>query len=171
MSMTHYMELLAANQPWNLILFMAIPVILAETVAITELYLLFTRKTDGRVRTLSRIAGIVGGVYFAGVMVYLIPHAVIPITQSGSWRTPIDVIAVGSYLLSGVPLILIALQELGLIHRAASAEAKLARHALYVGCFLVLAHVGMIAGMLDPSLLQPATSPMPMMMEGMAHHP
>ncbi|EZP77711.1 permease, partial [Parageobacillus genomosp. 1] len=26
MNMTHYMELLAVNQPWNLILFMAIPV-------------------------------------------------------------------------------------------------------------------------------------------------
>jgi hypothetical protein len=35
--MTHYMELLAVNQPWNLILFMAIPVTLAETIAITEL--------------------------------------------------------------------------------------------------------------------------------------
>ena len=36
MPMTHYMELLATNQPWNLILFMAIPVVLAETVVITE---------------------------------------------------------------------------------------------------------------------------------------
>ncbi|HEY5587685.1 MAG TPA: DUF6803 family protein, partial [Candidatus Paceibacterota bacterium] len=27
MNMTHYMELLTANQPWNLIMFMAIPVI------------------------------------------------------------------------------------------------------------------------------------------------
>ena len=32
MSMTHYMELLASNQPWNLILFMAIPVILDTMV-------------------------------------------------------------------------------------------------------------------------------------------
>ena len=46
MSMTHYMELLATNQPWNLILFMAIPVILAETVAITELFLLLSRQTQ-----------------------------------------------------------------------------------------------------------------------------
>ena len=47
MNMTHYMELLATNQPWNLIIFMAIPVILAETLAITELYLLFSRKFEG----------------------------------------------------------------------------------------------------------------------------
>ena len=30
MSMTQYMGLLAVNQPWNLLLFMAIPVVLAE---------------------------------------------------------------------------------------------------------------------------------------------
>ena len=43
MNMTHYMELLASNQPWNLLIFMALPVVLAETVAITELYILYTR--------------------------------------------------------------------------------------------------------------------------------
>ena len=32
MDITHYMELLATNQPWNLLIFMAIPVILAETL-------------------------------------------------------------------------------------------------------------------------------------------
>ena len=50
MPMTHYMALLAANQPWNLILFMAIPVILAETVAITELFILFSRNFHGPLR-------------------------------------------------------------------------------------------------------------------------
>ena len=44
MNMTHYMELLAVNQPWNLLIFMAVPVVLAETLAITEFYLLFTRN-------------------------------------------------------------------------------------------------------------------------------
>ena len=32
MSMTHYMELLAASQPWNLIIYMVIPVALAEAL-------------------------------------------------------------------------------------------------------------------------------------------
>ena len=40
MNMTHYMQLLADNQPWNLLIFMAIPIVLAETLAITELYIL-----------------------------------------------------------------------------------------------------------------------------------
>lgn len=51
MNMTHYMELLAVNQPWNLIFFMAIPIVLAETLVITELYLLFTRKFEGSIRS------------------------------------------------------------------------------------------------------------------------
>ena len=37
MNMTHYMELLSVNQPWNLLMFMAAPIVLAETIAVTEL--------------------------------------------------------------------------------------------------------------------------------------
>ena len=35
MNMTHYMELLATNQPWNLIMYMVIPVALAEALVAT----------------------------------------------------------------------------------------------------------------------------------------
>ena len=38
MNMTHYMQLLADNQPWNLMIFMAIPIVLAA------IYKLFQRK-------------------------------------------------------------------------------------------------------------------------------
>ncbi len=176
MSMTHYMELIAVNQPWNLILFMAIPVILAETVAITELYVLFHRSLTGKMRRLGQIAGILAGLYFAGIIAYLIPNAVLPITESGSWRGAFDMIAVGTYLLGGIPLILIALQELGLIGRRLSDEGRMARHAIYVGLFLVLAHVAMITGMLDPTLLTGhQMTDMPGMsghaMSGMEHTP
>ena len=37
MNMTHYMELLAQNQPWNLILFMAVPVILADDLGFSDI--------------------------------------------------------------------------------------------------------------------------------------
>ena len=153
MNMTHYMELLAVNQPWNLLLFMGIPVVLAETLAITELYLLFTRRFDGWVHSLNRLAGIVVGVYFIGVIVYLVQNAVIPITAAGEWRTVIDVVAVLSYLIGGLPLIAIAAQELGLIQRDASTEEKLKFHATCVALFLVFGHIAMIAGMMDPGLL------------------
>ena len=152
MNMTHYMELLATNQPWNLIIFMAIPVVLAETVAITELYILYTRKLHGWVRSLNRVAGVVVGLYFMGIIAYLLANAVVPITKAGEWRTVIDVSAVSTYLIGGIPMVLISLQDLGFIHKGASEEKKLGYHAIYVAVFLVFAHLAMIAGMTDPAL-------------------
>lgn len=147
------MELLADNQPWNLLIFMAIPIVLAETLAITELYILFTRQFDGLVYHLNRFAGTTVGLYFIGIIIYLMTTAVIPITRSGEWRTLIDVIAVGSYLIAGLPLIWIMLQEFGLVNRSLNQMGKLKIHAICVALFLVFGHIAMIAGMLDPSLL------------------
>lgn len=121
--MTHYMELLATNQPWNLIFFMAILVILAEFIAVSELFILLNRKTSGTLRTLNRGAGILAGFYFSGVVVYLLFNAVIPVTQQGAWRGIGDVIAVGFYLLGVVPLLGIALMELGVIGKQANEAA------------------------------------------------
>lgn len=163
--MTHYMGLLADNQPWNLIMFMAIPVILAETIAITELYLLFTRNMQGRMRSVNRYASILVGIYFTGVFIYLMKTAVIPLTLSGGWRGPADVLAVGFYLAGIIPLLGLTLLELGFIQKEGSDEAKLRIHAMFVGLFLVVAHVAMIFGMLDPHVLgwvseMPANMPM-----------
>lgn len=153
MSMTHYMELLAANQPWNLLIFMAVPIVLAETVAISELYLLYTRNYDGAVRALNRAAGIAVGVYFTGVFLYLLATAVLPISREGLWRGPADVIAVGAYLAGVVPLAGLALIDLGLIGRGRDAHARMGLHAMLVGVFLIVGHVAMIFGMLDPAVL------------------
>lgn len=153
MDMTHYMELIASNQPWNLIVFMAIPVILAETVAISELYILFTRNYKSPIRTINKLAGIFVGFYFLVIFLHLFSKAVIPITVAGEWRTIIDVIAVSFYLLGVVPLLGIALLEIGVIWRKKSEEWKLGAHAVFVGFFLVVAHIAMIFGMLNPALL------------------
>lgn len=153
MNMTHYMQLLADNQPWNLLIFMAIPIVLAETLAITELYILFTRNFKGFIYHLNRFAGTTVGLYFIGIIVYLMTTAVIPITRGGEWRTVIDVIAVASYLIGGLPLIWIALQEFGFVNRSLDQMGKLKIHAICVALFLVFGHIAMIAGMLDPSLL------------------
>lgn len=150
--MTHYMELLATNQPWNLIFFMAIPVILAETIAITELYLLFTRNTSGSIKKINRYSGIIAGVYFLGVFLYLLVNAVVPITQAGEWRGWMDVVAVYSYLLGVVPLGGIALLEMGLIAKNKDDNHKMKLHAIFVGIFLVVAHIAMIVGMLSPQM-------------------
>lgn len=152
MSMTHYMELLAVNQPWNLILFMAIPVILAETVAISELQLLASGVRGGPVRTLNRWAGVAAGVYFSGVFVWLMATAVVPLTAGGGWRGWGDVVAVGFYLAGVLPLAGIALLDLGVIGRRMQPASRRYLHAALVGAFLVVAHIAMIFGMLDPTL-------------------
>jgi hypothetical protein len=153
MNMTHYMELLAVNQPWNLIIFMAIPIILAETLAITEFYLLFTRKFEGPVFLINKFSGIAVGVYFIGIIYYIMTNAVIPITKAGEWRTVIDVIAVSTYVIAGLPLVWIALQELGLVNKGLDQMGRLKIHAICVALFLVFGHVAMISGMLDPGIL------------------
>ena len=127
--------------------------LITETLAITELYILFTRQFNGFIYHLNRFAGTTVGLYFIGIIVYLMTTAVIPITRSGEWRTVIDVIAVGSYLIAGLPLIWISLQEFGLVNRSLNQMGKLKIHAICVALFLVFGHIAMIAGMLDPSLL------------------
>jgi Kef-type K+ transport system membrane component KefB len=151
--MTHYMGLLADNQPWNLIIFMAIPVICAETIAITELAILFTRNLNGKLRLVNKITSIFAGLYFTGVFIYLFINAVIPITQNGEWHGWIDVVAVGFYLFGIVPLLGMALLDLNVIYRNKSQNEKLKLHVIFVGMFLITAHVAMIAGMVDPTIV------------------
>ena len=150
---THYMGLLTANQPWNLLLFMATPVILAETVAVTELAILFSARAGRVVRALNRWAGLVGGFYFVGVFVYLIKHAVFPLTVDGGWRGPADLVAVSFYLIGIVPLLGLALLETRVVGESWDDRTRLKAHATLVGIFLVVAHIAMIAGMLDPTVL------------------
>jgi len=132
---------------------MAVPIILAETLAITKLYLLFTRNFQGWVHNLNRAVGIIVGLYFIGVIIYLMITAVFSITKAGEWRNMIDVIAVGCYLLSGLPLIFIALEELGFVNASATQNDKLKVHAICVAVFLIFGHIAMIAGMMDSALL------------------
>ena len=152
MGMTHYMELLAVHQPRNLIIFMAIPVVLAETLAITELVILFQRAaTPAWVRTTSRIAGLVAGPIMLAIFLHLLVNAVVPLTLAGAWRGPADVIAVLFYLSGVIPLVGITLVELGIIGTDPTSRMKW--HATFIALFLVVAHVAMIFGMLDPGLL------------------
>lgn len=152
MGSTHYMGLLAANQPWNLLLFMAVPVVLAETVAVTELVVLLGRDHP-RVELVNAVAGLLAGFWFLGVTSYLLHHAVVPLTLHGGWRGPADLVAVGFYLLGVVPLFGMTLLETGVVGSALDDRARRRVHATLVGVFLVVAHVAMIFGMLDPGVL------------------
>lgn len=151
MSMTHYMGLLAVNQPWNLLLFMAVPVILAETLAITELVILLKRERCAPwVHALSHWAGLLAGPVMIAILVHLTRYAVLPLTAGGGWRGAADVIAVLSYLLGAVPMIGISLVEAGFLGRDAEHARRL--HVVFVAVFLVVAHIAMIFGMLDPTV-------------------
>jgi hypothetical protein len=79
--------------------------------------------------------------------------AVIPLTSTGAWRGAADVMAVGFYLSGIVPLLGLALLDLGVIGKQRDDEDKLKLHATFVAIFLVVAHIAMIFGMLDPTLL------------------
>lgn len=134
---------------------MAFPVICAETLAITELIVLFSRKLNGSARKVNKFTGIFAGIYFLGIFIYLFTTAVIPLTATGGWRGFPDVIAVGFYLSGIIPFFGMFLLETGIIGKKRAENGKLKLHAVLVGIFLVVAHVPMIFGMLNPQLFLP----------------
>jgi hypothetical protein len=150
MVMTHYMELLASNQPWNLIIYMVIPVVLAEMLTVTEFVTVFFRGSNaGGWRTWNKWIGIILGSYFLGVFLNLMT-TVIPNIQ---WRGIADRLAVGAYLLGVIPLFSITLLELGVIGKGKSDSEKMKLHFFILACFLVVTHVAMIFGMVDPTIM------------------
>ena len=158
MNMTHYMELLAANQPWNLIIYMLIPVALAEALVATEFFVVFKRQQSGVLRSVNKWIGIVLGFYFLGIALQLSTQVVPTI----AWRGAADIIAVFSYIAGVSPLFSIALLEMGMIGKGRSESEKMKLHFILLTVFLVVAHVAMVFGMLDPTVMgwNPAGAPM-----------
>ncbi len=68
-----------------------------------------------------------------------------------SLARPADIIAVSFYLLGVIPLAGMALVEFGVFSE--NREGKMKMHAIFVGLFLVFAHIAMIFGMLNPEVL------------------
>lgn len=151
MGMTHYMELLAANQPLNLLLFMGVPVVLAETLAISEIALLLPGERPGWVARANHIAGLLAGPAMLAITLHLLVNAVIPLTATGGWRGPADVIAVLTYLSGVIPFVGITVVELGLFGATQRSAQRL--RAIHIAVFLIVAHVAMVFGMLDPAVL------------------
>ena len=148
--MTHYMELLSLDQPYNLILYMVIPMGLAELLVAMEfltMYHMDSGKNAG-FKAVGKFAGIVLGVYFTALVIYFMAK----IYPSIKWRGYADVIAVYSYLIGVIPLLGIALLELNLIYKNASEKAKLKLHFCLLIFALIVAHVAMIFGMVDPTI-------------------
>ena len=62
-------------------------------------------------------------------------------------------VAVGFYFSGVVFLLPIALMELGIIYRNRTSEEKLKIHFILIGGFLIVAHVAMIFGMVNPQII------------------
>jgi hypothetical protein len=148
--MTHYMELLMTNQPWNLIGYMVIPVVLAEAMVATEFFKVFLRGSNsGGWGFWNKAIGIVLGFYFLGVFLKLM----ITVVPGLEWRGAADILAVGSYLSGVVPLFGISLLELGVIGRGKTVDEKMKLHFILLTVFLVVAHVAMVFGMVNPAIM------------------
>ena len=150
MSMTNYMELLMTNQPTNLILFMVIPVGLAEFLVATEFYSLYYRNEKNIFwKKINKILGVIAGIYFSIIFLYIVTQ-ILPQIQ---WRGWVDVVAVISYLCGIFPLLSITLLELGILGKNFSENKKIRVHFLLLIGFLIVSHVAMIFGMVDPQII------------------
>ena len=148
--MTHYMELLSLDQPYNLILYMVIPMGLAELLVAMEFFSMYHMDSgkNAGFKAISKFVGIVLGVYFTALVIYFLAK----IYPTIKWRGYADVIAIYSYLIGVIPLLGIALLELNLIYKNASQKAKLKLHFCLLIFFLIVGHVAMIFGMVDPTI-------------------
>lgn len=166
MVMTHYMELLSLYEPWFLILFMLVPMVLAETILAAGAFsLLYKDSRSEKWDSLSHVCGLILGVFFIVATVYIVTSYV-PTIQ---WRGPIDYISIWAYVLGVIPAVLILLQELGIIFKGLDATAKIKKHIVLMILFVLFTHLAMVFGMADPQLagyVPPKQNNMQMQMNG-----
>ena len=164
--MTHYMELLSLHAPWFLILFMLVPMVLAETILASGAFsLLYKDSRSEKWDSLSHVCGLILGVFFIVATVYIVTSYV-PTIQ---WRGPFDYISIWAYVLGVIPAVLILLQELGIIFKSSDSTAKIKKHIVLMILFVLFTHLAMVFGMADPQLagyVPPKQNNMQMQMNG-----
>lgn len=168
MGMTHYMELMMSSW-YLLVLFMALPMFLAECYVVSEILLLlkgadqcprlkvFNKASAYASAAVILVLAVVAGAYFLGVT---------------EWRTWVDVTAAIAYVLAGLPFLYVAAVEVGLIAKTKAKVAKGVACVVAVVCYLVLSHAAMVFGMFDPMQFgyQPADGGMGHMMHNGTSH-
>ena len=164
--MTHYMELLSLHEPWFLILFILVPMVLAETILASGAFsLLYKDSRSEKWDSLSHVCGLILVVFFIVATVYIVTSYV-PTIQ---WRGPIDYISIWAYVLGVIPAVLILLQELGIIFKSSDSTAKIKKHIVLMILFVLFTHLAMVFGMADPQLagyVPPKQNNMQMQMNG-----
>lgn len=152
MLMTQYMSLLMANSPYNLIFFMVVPMVIAETIAITEIVLLFSSKPLLKVHSLNSICTFISGIVMLVLGFLFIKELVLPANEQSLWKGWIDYASALLFMVAVVPLVLMSLLQVNLIFRKANKRTKMAVKIVLLSIYLVTSHAAMVFGMLDPAL-------------------
>ena len=152
MLMTQYMSLLMANSPYNLIFFMVVPMVIAETIAITEIVLLFSSKPLLKVHSLNSICTFISGIVMLVLVFLFIKELVLPANEQNLWKGWIDYASVLLFMVAVIPLVLMSLLQVNLIFRKANKRTKMAVKIVLLSIYLVTSHAAMVFGMLDPAL-------------------
>lgn len=152
MLMTQYMSLLMANSPYNLIFFMVVPMVIAETIAITEIVLLFSSKPLLKVHSLNSICTFISGIVMLVLGFLFIKELVLPANEQNLWKGWIDYASALLFMVAVIPLELMSLLQVNLIFRKANKRTKMAVKIVLLSIYLVTSHAAMVFGMLDPAL-------------------
>lgn len=152
MLMTQYMSLLMANSPYNLIFFMVVPMVIAETIAITEIVLLFSSKPLLKVHSLNSICTFISGIVMLVLVFLFIKGKVLPANEQNLWKGWIDYASALLFMAAVIPLVLMSLLQVNLIFRKANKRTKMAVKIVLLSIYLVTSHAAMVFGMLDPAL-------------------
>lgn len=152
MLMTQYMSLLMANSPYNLIFFMVVPMVIAETIAITEIVLLFSSKPLLKVHSLNSICTFISGIVMLVLGFLFIKKLVLPANEQNLWKGWIDYASALLFMAAVIPLVLMSLLQVNLIFRKANKRTKMAVKIVLLSIYLVTSHAAMVFGMLDPAL-------------------
>lgn len=146
------MSLLMANSPYNLIFFMVVPMVIAETIAITEIVLLFSSKPLLKVHSLNSICTFISGIVMLVLVFLFIKELVLPANEQNLWKGWIDYASALLFMVAVVPLVLMSLLQVNLIFRKANNRTKMAVKIVLLSIYLVTSHAAMVFGMLDPAL-------------------
>lgn len=152
MLMTQYMSLLMANSPYNLIFFMVVPMVIAETIAITEIVLLFSSKPLLKVHSLNSICTFISGIVMLVLGFLFIKWLVLPANEQNLWKGWIDYASALLFMAAVIPLVLMSLLQVNLIFRKANKRTKMAVKIVLLSIYLVTSHAAMVFGILDPAL-------------------
>ncbi len=149
MVMSNYMDLLGMYAPWFLILFMVVPMTLAELVLCSEIFSLLNKEKAGNSWPgLRKGASICLSIIFIFLFIYLLV-AYIPTV---AWKGPLDRLSIYSFLAAIIPAVYLLFIEIGIVGKTWSEHTKVVRHVLTVFLFVALTHLAMVFGMIDPQL-------------------